>query len=74
MINSVDSVNFKGCKRGIKSLLPRKLVGYSTHTPKEIERPYGYYMPESYKQNPVKKFLNKIIENYKEIKESIKPE
>ena len=73
MLNSVDNVSF-GSWRTVKMFLPRRIVGYSTHTPKEAARSYGYFMPKEQKQNPIKRFFNRMIEQYKGIHDAMKPE
>ena len=74
MIYSVDNINFQGFGRNIKMFLPRRLVGYSSHTPKM--RPYRYaeFMPKNQKQNTLVKFLKFIIEECKGICSSKMPE
>jgi len=63
-MNSIDNINFKGFGRNIKMLLPRKLVGYSTHTPKQAELPYGYYM-----NRDKAKEKNLLVESCKKIED-----
>ena len=64
MINAINNVNFERRFH---------LNGYSKHTPKT--KPYDefYFMPELKKQNPVKRFFNKIVEDFKGIRDAMKP-
>ena len=65
MINKVDNVSFSGRFH---------LNGYSKHTP--ISRPYKEFefMPELQRQNPIKNFFKKMIEDFKGICDAMKPE
>ncbi len=73
MLNSVNNVNFQGWGT-VKKYLPRKIVGYSSHTPKAGKMRYGQYMPEFRNENPITTFFKHMIETYKEIREAMKPD
>ena len=74
MLNSVDNVNFKGFVRNVKMFLPRTVVGYSKHTPKEAKMTYGYFMPREQKQNSIRNFFKQMYETYKGICVAMKPD
>ena len=74
MISSVDNVSFCGWTSCIKSILPRKLVGYSKHTPKMQPYREFQFMPELQTKNQIKKFFQNMIDNIKGIRKAMKPE
>ena len=63
MIHAVNNTNFQG-----------KFCRYSSHTPKA--RPYREFefMPKLQKPNPIKKFFSRLIEEYKGIRDAMKPD
>lgn len=48
--------------------LPRKIVGYSSHTPKTAEIPYGYFMQKPKAENPIKTFIKEMFESIRKAK------
>ena len=47
---------------------------YSKHTPKPLPFEEFHFMPELKTENPIKKFFKRMVEEYKGIREAMKPE